>query len=187
MACAALSDEPLPPMSARLSTWAVYQIFKTQDQESVFIGITSDRHWQRFCETFDREDLFDDAGLKTNNDRVAQEERLIPEIKATLAKLSKTEAIRLCEKAGIPFAPVTRPEDLFEDPQLNQGAGLLETVFPDGVRTKMPRTPIEMSHHDFGLRLDPPQIGEHTRDILSDLGYTPQQIEELSEAGIVKS
>ena len=187
MACAALSDEPLPPMSARLSTWAVYQIFKTQDQESVFIGITSDRHWQRFCETFDREHLFDDAGLKTNNDRVAQEERLIPEIKATLAKLSKTEAIRLCEKAGIPFAPVTRPEDLFEDPQLNQGAGLLETVFPDGVRTKMPRTPIEMSHHDFGLRLDPPQIGEHTRDILSDLGYTPQQIEELSEAGIVKS
>jgi crotonobetainyl-CoA:carnitine CoA-transferase CaiB-like acyl-CoA transferase len=187
MACAALSDEPLPPMSARLSTWAVYQIFKTQDQESVFIGITSDRHWQRFCETFDRKDLFDDEGLKTNNDRVAQEERLIPEIKATLAKLSKTEAIRLCEKAGIPFAPVTRPEDLFEDPQLNQGAGLLETVFPDGVRTKMPRTPIEMSHHDFGLRLDPPQIGEHTRDILSDLGYTPQQIEELSEAGIVKS
>jgi len=187
MACAALSDKPLPPMSARLSTWAVYQIFKTQDQESVFIGITSDRHWQRFCETFDREDLLDDEGLKTNNDRVAQEERLIPEIKATLAKLSKTEAIRLCEKAGIPFAPVTRPEDLFEDPQLNQGAGLLETVFPDGVRTKMPRTPIEMSPHDFGLRLDPPQIGENTRDILSDLGYTPQQIEELSEAGIVKS
>lgn len=187
MACAALSDEPLPPMSARLSTWAVYQIFKTQDQESVFIGITSDRHWLRFCETFDRKDLFDDEGLKTNNDRVAQEERLIPEIKATLAKLSKTEAIRLCEKAGIPFAPVTRPEDLFEDPQLNQGAGLLETVFPNGVRTKMPRTPIEMSPHDFGLRLDPPQIGENTRDILSDLGYTPQQIEELSEAGIVKS
>ena len=187
MACAALSDEPLPPMSARLTTWSVYQIFKTQDQESVFIGITSDRHWQRFCEAFEREDLFEDEGLKTNNDRVAQEERLIPEIEATMAKLSKTEAIRLCEKAGIPFAPVTRPEDLFEDPQLNQGAGLLETVFPDGVQTKMPRTPLEMSHHDLGLRLNPPKIGEHTRDILKDLGYTPERIEELSEAGIVRS
>ena len=187
MACAALSDEPLPPMSARLTTWSVYQIFKTQDQESVFIGITSDRHWQRFCEAFEREDLFEDEGLKTNNDRVAQEERLIPEIEATMAKLSKTEAIRLCEKAGIPFAPVTRPEDLFEDPQLNQGAGLLETVFTDGVQTKMPRTPLEMSHHDLGLRLNPPKIGEHTRDILKDLGYTPERIEELSEAGIVRS
>ena len=187
MACAALSDEPLPPMSARLTTWSVYQIFKTQDQESVFIGITSDRHWQRFCEAFEREDLFEDEGLKTNNDRVAQEERLIPEIEATMAKLSKTEAIRLCEKAGIPFAPVTRPEDLFEDPQLNQGAGLLETVFPDGVQTKMPRTPLEMSHHDLGLRLNPPKIGEQTRDILKDLGYTPERIEELSEAGIVRS
>jgi crotonobetainyl-CoA:carnitine CoA-transferase CaiB-like acyl-CoA transferase len=185
MACAALSDEPLPPMSARLTTWAVYQIFKTQDQESVFIGITSDRHWQRFCETFGRQDLLEDAGLATNNDRVAQEERLIPELEATLAQLSKTEALRLCEKAAIPFAPVTRPEDLFEDPQLNQGAGLLETVFPDGVRTKMPRTPIEMSDHDFGLRLDPPQIGENTQDILNDLGYTPEQIEALAEAGIV--
>jgi crotonobetainyl-CoA:carnitine CoA-transferase CaiB-like acyl-CoA transferase len=185
MACAALSDEPLPPMSARLTTWAVYQIFKTQDQEPVFIGITSDRHWQRFCEAFGRQDLFEDPGLTTNNDRVAQEKRLIPELEATLAKLSKTEALRLCEKAAIPFAPVTRPEDLFEDPQLNQGAGLLETVFPDGVRTKLPRTPIEMSDHDFGLRLDPPQIGAHTKDILSDLGYTPERIEELSEAGIV--
>ena len=86
MACAALSDKPLPPMSARLTTWAVYQIFKTQDQESVFIGITSDRHWQRFCEAFKREDLFEDPGLKTNNDRVAQEERLIPEIETTISK-----------------------------------------------------------------------------------------------------
>jgi crotonobetainyl-CoA:carnitine CoA-transferase CaiB-like acyl-CoA transferase len=185
MACAALSDEPLPPMSARLSTWSVYQIFKTQDQESVFIGITSNRQWQRFCEAFERKDLFEEEGFTTNNDRVAQQERLIPEIEATMAKLSKPEAIRLCEKAGIPFAPVTRPEDLFEDPQLNQGAGLLETVFPDGVRTKMPRTPIEMSPHDFGLRLEPPQIGEHTSAILSDLGYTPQRIRALSEAGII--
>jgi crotonobetainyl-CoA:carnitine CoA-transferase CaiB-like acyl-CoA transferase len=147
MACAALSDKPLPPMSARLTTWAVYQIFKTQDQESVFIGITSDRHWQRFCEAFAREDLFEDPGFKTNNDRV----------------------------------------DLFEDPQLNQGAGLLETVFPDGVKTKMPRTPIEMSHHDFGLRLEPPQVGEHSREILSDLGYPTERIEELVEAGILRS
>jgi crotonobetainyl-CoA:carnitine CoA-transferase CaiB-like acyl-CoA transferase len=82
---------------------------------------------------------------------------------------------------------VTRPEDLFEDPQLNQGAGLLETVFPDGVQTKMPRTPIEMSEHDFGLRLEPPKIGEHTRDILGDLGYTTERIEELSKEGIVRS
>ncbi|MEE8347964.1 MAG: CaiB/BaiF CoA-transferase family protein [Acidobacteriota bacterium] len=185
MACAALSDKPLPPMSARMSTWSVYQIFKTRDQESVFIGITSNRHWQRFCEAFDRQDLFEDESLTTNNDRIAQEERLIPEIEATLAKLTKTEALRLCDKAGIPFAPVTRPEDLFEDPQLNQGAGLLETVFPDGVRTKMPRTPIEMSDHDFGLRRDPPQTGEHTQDILRSLGYQDEQIEELSRAGIV--
>ena len=132
------------------------------------------------------EDLFEDPGLKTNNDRVAQEERLIPEIETTISKLSKTEVLGRCEKAGLPFAPVTRPEDLFEDPQLNQGAGLLETVFPDGVKTKMPRTPIEMSDHDFDLRLEPPHLGEHTREILSDLGYTSQRIEELSEAGIVK-
>ena len=187
MACAALSDQPLPPMSTRLSTWAVYQIFKTQDQESVFIGITSDRHWQRFCEAFAREDLLEDPGLKTNNDRVAQEERLIPEIETTISKLSKTEVLGRCEKAGLPFAPVTRPEDLFEDPHLNQGAGLLETVFPDGVKTKLPRTPIEMGQHDFGLRLEPPHIGEHSREILSDLGYPSERIEELVDAGIVKS
>jgi crotonobetainyl-CoA:carnitine CoA-transferase CaiB-like acyl-CoA transferase len=101
------------------------------------------------------------------------------------SQLSKEEVIRLCEEADIPFAPIAHPEDLFEDPQLNQGAGLLETVFPDGVVSKLPRTPIEMTAHDFDLRLNPPQIGEHTGDILSELGYTPQRIKQLAEAGIV--
>ena len=185
MACAALSDEPLPPMSARKNTWSVYQIFSTQTDEPVFIGITSDKHWQRFCQAFKREDWFQDERLKTNTGRLTQRDWLIPEIEAMTSQLAKAEVIRLCEEADIPFAPIAHPEDLFEDPQLNQGAGLLETIFPDGVVAKMPRTPIEMTAHDFNLRLNPPQIGEHTGDILSELGYTPQRIKELSEAGIV--
>jgi len=185
MACAALSDEPLPPMSARKDTWSVYQIFKTQTGEPVFIGITSDKHWHRFCKAFKRENWLEDERLESNRGRLAQQEWLIPEIEAMTSQLSKAEVIRLCEEADIPFAPIAHPEDLFEDPHLNQGAGLLETVFPDGVVSKLPRTPIEMTDHDFDLRLNPPQIGEHTSDILGELGYTPQRIKELAEEGVV--
>jgi len=185
MACAALSDEPLPPMSARKDTWSVYQIFNTQTGEPVFIGITSDKHWHRFCKAFKRENWLEDERLESNRGRLAQREWLIPEIEAMTSQLSKAEVIRLCEEAEIPFAPIAHPEDLFEDPQLNQGAGLLETVFPDGVVSKLPRTPIEMTDHDFDLRLNPPQIGEHTGDILGELGYTPQRIKELAEEGVV--
>ena len=68
--------------------------------------------------------------MESNRGRLAQREWLIPEIEAMTSQLSKAEVIRLCEEAEIPFAPIAHPEDLFEDPQLNQGAGLLETVFP---------------------------------------------------------
>jgi len=102
-----------------------------------------------------------------------------------IAKFPGAEVTDRLDKAGVPFSPIARPEDLYDDPQLNDGLGLLETTLPAGVTAKLPRIPLEMGDHDFGLRRNPPQIGEDTTDLLKDLGYTEDQIAKLVEEGVV--
>ena len=90
------------------------------------------------------------------------------------------QAMARCEAAGIPYAPISRPEDLFSDPQLNQGAaGLLPTTLPNGTQTRLPRVPIQMNDADFGIRRNPPEIGQDTDALLLDMGYGADEIDEL--------
>ena len=187
MAYAAMTEGPVPPMPARVSAWSVYRLFETKDGDQVFIGIISEKHWQQFCEAFDRMDWFEDERLKTNNDRIAQRDWFLPEVENMIKQYTKQEVIDICDKAGICFAPIARPEDLFDDPQLNQGDfGLMETTFPSGEKTKMPRLPVQIGDYDLGKRSDPPAvIGANTREVLESIGYTSELIRELADKKII--
>jgi crotonobetainyl-CoA:carnitine CoA-transferase CaiB-like acyl-CoA transferase len=182
---AAQSDVPVPPMPERVSAWAIYEIFPTRDDQQIFVGITSDNHWERFCAALGRDDLRDDPEFRTNNQRISARPRLIPIIQATFAGLSLNEAIALCETCRIPFSPVARPEDLFDDPHLAATGGLLPTVLPNGIRTALPRLPLQLGDTSFDLRRNPPAVGEHTDAILAELGYGPEQISALAAEGTV--
>ncbi|HSR12415.1 MAG TPA: CaiB/BaiF CoA-transferase family protein [Thermodesulfobacteriota bacterium] len=179
MAVSALTGKPSPPMPNRVSAWSVYDRFETMEGEMVFVGVTSDRHWKRFCDVFGLAALGQDTRLSTNNDRVAQRSWLIPELQKVFRALPKEKLFRLCAEAEIPFSPIAKPEDLFEDPQMNEGGGLLETTLPGGVKTKLPRIPLRIGSYDFGMRSDPPKVGEHSGDILESIGFSPAEIEEL--------
>ncbi len=185
MAYGAISQQPVPPMPARISPWAIYRQFQTADDQLVFIAVTSDRHWQRFCRAFDRPDLLADAGLATNNDRIRQRDRLLPELERLFAGLSLAEITARAEAAEIPFSPIARPEDLFDDPQLNQGQSLVQVRLPDGRPARLPRQPLALDGRRHGLRLEAPRLGEHTRTILIDLGYEQAVIDGWHEAEII--
>lgn len=186
MAYSALSDGAVPPMPARVSAWSIYRTFDTADGESVFVGIISDRHWERFCFAFERADWAEDPRLKTNNDRIDQREWLLPAVEELMRGLSRDEILARCERVGIPFAPIARPEDLFNDPQLNQEVGgLLPTVLPDGTETRLPRLPMSVGDHDFGLRDHPPDIGSATDMLLESLGYDRDRIAALRSVGTI--
>ncbi|MCP4195507.1 MAG: CoA transferase, partial [Proteobacteria bacterium] len=148
----------------------------------------SEKHWEQFCAQFERPDWFEDARLKTNNDRIDARDWFLPDVEKTLAKFTKDEIIKRCEAGKIPFAPIAKPEDLFEDPHLNQGGGLLETTFPTGEKVKMPRLPFLVGDYDFNKRLDPPpEIGQDTREILESAGFSKEQIDEFAEKNIIRT
>jgi crotonobetainyl-CoA:carnitine CoA-transferase CaiB-like acyl-CoA transferase len=187
MAYGAITKVPVPPMPARVSAWSVYRTFQTADGEQVFIGIISDKHWEKFCRAFGKDEWATDPRLQTNNGRIDEREWLLPAIEQLMAKLTKAEIISRCEAAEIPFAPIARPEDLFDDPQLNHGDSLLQTTLPDGTVAKLPNVPLEYGNTHFELRNNPPAIGEHTAELLQSLGYSDEQIAEWRSKGLIAS
>ena len=185
MAGQAVSGEKVPPMPVRRGGWGIYQTFKTADDDQVFVGVTSNNHWARFCQEFRRPDWLADPRLASNEDRVAARDWLIPAVAELLVGFDKPEIMRRCEAAGIPFAPVARPDDLFDHPHLNAADGLLEVTIPGDVVTRLPRLPIEMGGGKPGLRREAPRLGEHTREILQAAGLADAEIAVLAQRGVI--
>jgi len=185
LAYAALSDDPVPPMPARVSAWAVYDQFTTSDGERVFLGITSDRHWVRFCEVFEQPSLAGDQSLATNNQRIEERDRLMPRMDQVIGALTLDELTEKATEAKLPFAHIAQPEQLFDDPHLNANGRLLETLLPGAVATKLPALPIEMDGRATRLSANPPALGADTEDVLTKLGLSQTEITTLADRHII--
>lgn len=184
LAYSVASGEEVPPMPERVSAWAVYHQFRTADDQLVFVGVTSDKQWSRFCDAFAFHDLAVDERLRTNNDRIRERDWLLPLLRERIARLTLDEAVERCEHAGLPFSPVARPEDLLTDRQLLAGGSLLETSY-QGASYRLPALPLVMDGERWGKRLDPPVLGEHSREVLLGAGLSDDYVTELAQAGVV--
>ncbi len=185
MAQKAVTGEAAKPMPMRVSAWAIYDVFKTRDDQQVFIGVVSDGLWQKFCETFDLNSLAADPRYGTNLQRVQARSELLPIVRALVADFTQAELISKLEYSGLPFAAVGRPEDLFADPHLLASGGLVATRLLDGRQTHLPILPIELDgkRPTAGGHLAEP--GAHTRAVLRDIGIDAQQFELLAGKRIV--
>jgi crotonobetainyl-CoA:carnitine CoA-transferase CaiB-like acyl-CoA transferase len=182
----AVTGEAAGPMPVRVSAWAVYDVFNTKEGEQVFVGVVSDAQWKNFCRVFELADWGADPALALNNQRVKARETLLPHIRALFAGLSKAELLRRCEEANLPFAPISRPEELVGDPHLLASQGMVTVTAKDGVRADLPNLPLSMDKRRSGLRQDVPKAGEHTGDILAGvLGLDADRIAALRREGAV--
>ncbi len=182
----AVTGKPAAPMPGRISAWGVYDVFTVRDGEQIFLAAVSDTQWAIFCEAFGFADLKADPRLKSNNDRVNARDWLMPILRARLADRSATELSAVFEKTGLPFAPITRPEDLFDDPHLNATGGMAPLVLPDGRETRVPLLPLTLGGERPGVRLQPPRLGEHSVGLLREVGYSDVEIAQLKTVGAVQ-
>jgi crotonobetainyl-CoA:carnitine CoA-transferase CaiB-like acyl-CoA transferase len=175
----AVTGKAADPMPARISAWGIYDVFTVRDGEQIFLAAVSDTQWAIFCDALGLADLKADARLATNNDRVRARDWLMPLLRTRLAGHSAVELSAVFEKNGLPFAPITRPQDLFDDPHLNGTGGLAPLTLPDGRSTRVPLLPLMLDGARPGVRTNPPLIGEHTATLLREAGYTDAQIDAM--------
>ena len=176
-----------PPMPEKVSSWAIYESYTTSDNKTIFIAITSDNHWRAFCKEYQLDDLLNDPTLKTNPQRAAQHDRLALVVDQLVKARTYDSLAEAMERLKIPFAPLAKPADLFDDPHLNQGGHMLDMQFANGKRANIPGLPLEMGGHDLSVRSQTPRNGEHTREVLADLGYDTAQIDAWIDGGIASS
>ena len=185
----AVTGQPAAPMPERISSWALYDVFSVKDGEQIFLAAVSDAQWITFCDAMGYADLKADPQLATNNDRVRARPTLLPELRQRLVAHSAAELTAIFEKNGLPFAPILRPEQLFDDPHLNATGGLVDITLPDGERAgQTARTtlfPLRMDGQRLGVRLQPPVLGQHTAELMEQLGYTTAQVQALQAQGAV--
>jgi crotonobetainyl-CoA:carnitine CoA-transferase CaiB-like acyl-CoA transferase len=179
------TGKPVSPMPDRVRAWALYDNFRTRDGELVFVGVVTDTQWKVFCDSFGLHELLADPSLKTNPQRVEARPRIIPIVTEIFGRMGKQELMDRCEALGLPFAPIAKPEDLFDDPHLNASGGLTPVTLANGRKTKVPALPVEMDGARFGTRLDIPGVGEHTREVLQGLGYDAGTIARLAAEKVV--
>ena len=190
MATAGVTGQCPPPVPERLHGkgvgWAIYRIFTTRDQRQVFIGITGDAHWERFCKEFGLNDLWEDLSLRTNLGRVRKHGPLNERVKNLVREIPAGPLLERLEKCQVPHSLINTPMDLFQDPHLRARNHLLKVVDPAGPAAELPALPLALDAPTNRLRRQPPGLGEHTEEILREAGFSPEKIAALNAAGIIR-
>jgi crotonobetainyl-CoA:carnitine CoA-transferase CaiB-like acyl-CoA transferase len=190
----AVTGAAAAPMPSRVSAWGIYDVFTVKDGEQVFLAIVTDTQWRLFCDAFDLPDLKADTRLDSNNQRVSARDWLMPLLRGRMAPLAAAQIGVVFETQGLPYAPITRPQDLFDDPHLRATGGLAQVTLPadasgagHAVHTLTPLLPITLDGRRLPLRAAPPALGEHTMPLLRGLGYGDADIATLLADGVIGS
>jgi crotonobetainyl-CoA:carnitine CoA-transferase CaiB-like acyl-CoA transferase len=182
MAQYAVTGKPAAPMPARVSAWAIYDVFETQD-DPVFIGVVTDALWEKFCALFGLDDLWADESIRKNNERVLARDRIMPQVRKLIAGFTRAEVIAKLDGTGLPFAPIGRPEELFDDPHLAASDGLEPVTLENGEETRLPTIPLTMGGKRPAATAKLSEAGFDSRAVLRGLGMNEYQIQTLIDSG----
>ena len=186
----AITGQAADPMPNRISAWGVYDVFTVKNGEQIFLSAVSDAQWQTFCDVLGFADMKADPRYATNNARVElRNEVLLPELRQRLQAWTAAELSAIFEKAGLPYAPIAKPEELFDDPHLLATGGLADVRLTDGARAgdtaKAALLPFTMDGQRLGVRADPPSQGQDTDALLIALGLSVQDVQRVRDARAV--
>ncbi|WP_034382625.1 CaiB/BaiF CoA transferase family protein [Comamonas thiooxydans] len=179
----AVTGEAAEPMPNRISAWSVYDVFTVQDGEQIFLAAVSDAQWRTMCQAFGWADLLANPRYTTNNERVRERPALLADLRARLIRLDVAQVAKIFEDNALPYAPISKPEQLLDDPHLQASGGLAEVTLTDGERAgqtaQTALLPLRMAGERLVVRKNPPRLGEDTAELLASLGYDAAQISAM--------
>ncbi len=179
----AITGVPADPMPERISAWGVYDVFTVRGGEQIFLAVVSDSQWTTFCELLGFQDLCCDPRYASNHLRVQWRSELLAALRQRLAGFGAVALAQMLESAGLPFAPIVKPQDLFEDRHLLATGALAPVRLPDGARAGQMAgaalLPLTMQGQRLGVRAHPPTAGQDTDEVLADLGLSQAEIAQL--------
>ncbi len=160
-----------------------YQVFETQDKD-IIIAVANDGLWEKCCDALGWEDLRTEPSLETNEKRAERREWLVETMNERLRSRSSKEILARLEEMGVPAGPVHTVDQVLNLPQVKERESIIEIEHPTIQDLRMPGFPVKLSGTPAEVKLPPPLLGEHTSEVLKELGYDDDQIHQLSDKGV---
>jgi crotonobetainyl-CoA:carnitine CoA-transferase CaiB-like acyl-CoA transferase len=180
----AMTGYVMPRMGSANPAFTPYQCFLSADRY-VFVGVTNDRFWQSFCRALEFRDLAQAPEYVSVESRLAHREELVAAISVALRKLPSVEIIAKLEQAGVPCAPVLEVPDVLNDPQVAARQIFFDMDYPGIGKIKLVNIPARPSGIDKIETIRAPLLGEHSEEILKELGYDSAGIDALAQKRVI--
>lgn len=173
-----------PPAGNHHPLNAPYGVFRARDGY-VTIGATGEKRWRTLCEVLDAEEWLTDPRFATNGDRHRNREILAELISERLQAHTVDEWERILNEAGIPCGPIYRMDQAMEHPQVRHRQMVVELPHPTMGAVRLLGLPVKFSETPGQVRLAPPLLGEHTDEVLREIGVTADELRRLRESGVI--
>lgn len=177
-----VEEDPAPRPSSFVATYAAY---RCQDGLYLVIVVLTEKEWARLCRVLGLEHLSNHSLYNSHPKRAERSEELAPLLGGIFATRPREEWLRALQEAEVPSAPVLDREEVFSEPQVLENEMIIEVEHPVAKKTKMMGIPVWLSENPPAMKRPAPTLGQHTQEVLRELGYSQREMDKLREEGAI--